>query len=490
MKRIMGFSLAGSIVVCLAVCLSCQPKQEVPTPQNIEAAIASGNFETATQSIKDYVAVSTLSPQELMDWNWKQDWMSRVALDFTLTREDVVDYIRTYYPDVTDEQITAWETSKALECMVLNGEKRYFNRSRRNLFRIDSACRTVYEAKEGVRLDEEHSTLHRHLPQVIAAARQHGRNLVAPHTYNITYTLTVPANTVPAGEVLRVWMPLPRTDVARQTDFRLLSTSQPNYIISPDAFAHKSLYMEAPAVADSDAVFQYTFTYTAWAEYHCFDPQQDVKPYDTTSELFRTYTAERLPHVPLDARIRDLAKEVVGSETNPYEQLKKIYTYIDTTFPWAGAREYSTLDCIPHYVLDNRHGDCGQVSLLFISLCRATGIPARWQSGWMLHPGAVNLHDWAEAYLEGIGWVPVDQSFGIQKGPETAPWDEPLRYFFTHGMDAYRLVANADYSAAFFPAKIYPRSETVDFQRGEVEWRGGNLYFNTWDYDLTVNSVE
>ena len=31
-----------------------------------------------------------------------------------------------YIPDVTDEQMRQWEASKALECMMLDGEKRYF----------------------------------------------------------------------------------------------------------------------------------------------------------------------------------------------------------------------------------------------------------------------------------------------------------------------------------------------------------------------------
>ena len=111
-------------------------------------------------------------------------------------------------------------------------------------------------------------------------------------------------------------------------------------------------------------------------------------------------------------------------------------------------------------------------------MCRSLGIPARWESGWMLHPGDINLHDWAEAYLEGIGWIPIDQSFGIQNGPV------PL--FYTRGMDSYRMVVNTGISGALYPAKTYPRSETDDFQRGEVEWRGGNLYFNRWYYRLSV----
>ena len=68
---------------------------------------------------------------------------------------------------------------------------------------------------------------------------------------------------------------------------------------------------------------------------------------------------------------------------------------------------------IPMYVLESGHGDCGMVTLLFMTLCRYKGIPTRWQSGFMMHPSGWNLHDWAEVYFEGPGWVPVDESFGI-----------------------------------------------------------------------------
>ena len=53
-------------------------------------------------------------------------------------------------------------------------------------------------------------------------------------------------------------------------------------------------------------------------------------------------------------------------------------------------------------------------------------------------------------------------------------------------LDAYRLVINNDFGRKFIPEKKYPRSETVDFQRGEVEWDGGNLYFDQWNYEMKI----
>ena len=59
-------------------------------------------------------------------------------------------------------------------------------------------------------------------------------------------------------------------------------------------------------------------------------------------------------------------------------------------------------------------------------------------------------------------------------------------WFFVGGLDSWRLVVNQDYGMPLYPAKTYPRSETVDFQRGEVEWNGGNLYFPQWNYDYEI----
>lgn len=49
------------------------------------------------------------------------------------------------------------------------------------------------------------------------------------------------------------------------------------------------------------------------------------------------------------------------------------------------------------------------------------------------------------------------------------------------GLDAYRVAFNDDHGRDLVPAKRHFRSETVDLQRGEAEWRGGNLYFDPWD---------
>ncbi|MDR0976984.1 MAG: transglutaminase domain-containing protein [Prevotellaceae bacterium] len=423
------------------------------------------------------VAACTTKPA----YRWEDDLHQRILTDFNRTEADVKRYIQNYIPDVSETQMRAWEASGVLEYMIIDGEKRYFRNAAPNLFRLDSACIAIKQAKEGTELSGSERADQVNLPEIIRAVKQQHTPLAAPKEMRVTYTLTVDANAVPDGEVIRCWLPFPRSDQARQQNVRLLETSEQHYTQSPPTYAHSTLYMEKKARKDTPTVFSETFSYTSYGAWYDLQPQ-DIQPYDTTSVIYKEYTAERARHIRFSPRLRALADKLTAGESNPLLRARRLFRYVNDHFPWASAREYSTIENIPEYVLDNRHGDCGQVTLLFITLCRISGIPAHFQSGFMMHPDAWNLHDWAEIYFEGIGWVPVDQSFGI---PTYATNDDEA-LFFLGGIDSWRMIVNQDYGMPLYPEKRYPRSETVDFQRGEVEWAGGNLYFPQWTYDMEI----
>jgi transglutaminase-like putative cysteine protease len=242
----------------------------------------------------------------------------------------------------------------------------------------------------------------------------------------------------------------------------------------------RSIYLESISVANQPTVFHSSIEYTALAQYFPLTPGM-IKPYQKESLIFKEFTSEKPPQIIFSSKIKSLAENILQKETNPLVQVQKIYKWINDSVTWASALEYSIMPDIPGFVIENRHGDCGMQTLLFMTLARSVGIPVKWQSGWMLHPGEVNLHDWCEVYYEGIGWVPLDQSFGLQNST-----DERIRDFYISGIDAYRLIVNDDISSQFTPGKKYFRSEPYDFQRGELEWKGGNLYFDKWSWHMEV----
>ncbi len=397
--------------------------------EKVQAQIEKGNFMNAGEMIENFLEDKNLSTTEREQLKFEHERMDRISKDFKKTEADVIKYLDKYYPGITSKDLEKWEKTKKLEYKYINGKKYYFNRAHTNLFLLDEDSKLVKEKIDGANVNTLQLFLSKYIPKVIEKGNNNKSTLINPVKITLNYTLEVEANAVPEGEVIRCWLPFPREDNRRQNAVKLLQVNSDNYIISGNNNLQRTIYLEKISEKDKPTIFNTEIEYLASAEYNKIDDVK-VKAYDKNSELYKNYTAEVYPHIIFSDKIKNLSKEIVGDEINPYIVAKKIFTWIDKNIPWAGAREYSTIYNIPEYVIENKHGDCGQVSLLFITLCRYNGIPAKWQSGWMLHPGAVNLHDWAEFYLEGYGWLPVDQSFGITKSN-----DQNVNYFYLGGMD-------------------------------------------------------
>jgi hypothetical protein len=404
---------------------------------------------------------------------------SRILLDFSLSEPKAEAQIRTKIGNFTLEDKNRWEKNDWLEYKVIDNQKRYFNRAVSNLkLRLNQQSDSLNH--RAAPIDSLTAFRLRHTAHAIAQTSQPGA-LSTPIHFTLTYTLSVKPDAVPAGETIRCWLPFPKENRTRQSSILLLEASKKDYKIAPDSSGHRSIYMEKRAIANKPTEFRIKVSYTGSAQY--FDlSKTKIAPYKKKSELYQHYTAQQGRHIVFSEHIKTLTNKIVGKEKHPEKIVQKIYEWIDAHIIWSGALEYSTMDNIPEYVLQHRRGDCGMQTLLFMTMARYKGIPAKWQSGWMLHPNKVNLHDWCEVYYEGVGWVPLDMSFGLQPTNK-----HQLRYFYMSGIDAYRLIVNDDISVPFIPKKEYLRSEPIDFQRGEVEWKKNNLYFDKWSYHMDVD---
>jgi len=474
MKQIIFF-----VFFCLLA--ACSGKEQSSSEKQITGEINAGNHTRAALIIDSLILHQEMSNERKEALLFTKDSLHRVMLDFNRSRDEIIRWIEQHHLFTpTEEQLNQWETSKALEYRIIDGEKRYFRNAAANIFRVDTAAGKLSQSPPTTAESGTKKILDRHLTQLTPTETK-GRYLLPKIPVQVRYTLTLEPGVAEEGETIRAWLPYPRQDIGRQTDVQFIGASQEEYTFSEDKTGHSSIYMKQIARNDAPAVFSVEYTFSSQGEW--FDLSQLViQPYQTHTEEYREYTSERFPHIMFSEKIRTLTDSITRDAETPVENLQAIYRYIAANYPWASALEYSTIADIPAYVIENGKGDCGQVTLLLITMLRYKGIPARWQSGWMTHPGEVNLHDWAELYFEEVGWVPVDISFGRGE-PLT---NESGREFFMSGIDSYRLYLNSDYSDEFFPKKRFPRSETVDFQRGEVEADHWNLYFNQWEYKMEV----
>jgi len=406
---------------------------------------------------------------------------SRILSDFSLTLDEAKAAIREEHPEVTDADVDTFLARHYIEGREIDGVMRVHRKSPRNLNLLNpdyngGVTDRGYDATEK-RLS--------YVDSVLDYYRGTNPNGLA-HRVTYRFGIEVPYNKALEGDSIRVWMPVPLDGELcdRQEGVIIVGTEPTEFILSGNRSVHNTISMILPAPAEGDtARFEYVGTYITKGKFVSGrEIEAKLKPYDKDSELYRRYTAFEAPHI---VRLDSLARAIVGDETNPYRQSELVADYI-MQFPWAGAREYSTIDCIPTYVLRERHGDCGQVSLLYISLMRSLGVPSRWESGWMIHPGEKNYHDWAETYFEGVGWVPIDVSFGRYGNTD----DRDARTFYSHGIDSHRFATNKGVCGDLYPPKKFVRSETVDFQAGEVECSRGNLFYPGWNSYFQLISVE
>lgn len=463
--------------VALAALTGAQAAPSAPEWRtNVDRLMEQGEFAQASKLMKKLP--SKVRKANAVTIDSLNQIMGRIRADFTLTPEEGVKQIREKMPEVTDEQIANWKKVKAIEVMTIDGKEVWFRKAVRNLWLLGEEFAERNQADNA----EESENLCKYVVRALGTVPD-SNGVRDWHHVNATFTLDVHADAIPAGETLRVWMPIPYANM-RQKNIKLESSNRP--VVWSEGSKHHTVYMEAVAQKGKPTHFEYTFSYDV-GERHI--AQQDlfamVQPYKRTPEYVK-YTSSEYPHIVITDSIRELAQSIVGAEDiHPVLAANHIYHWISMHFPWAGAREYSTIKNIPEYVLANKHGDCGQVGLLYITLCRAAGIPARWESGYMLHPGSLNFHDWGETYFEGVGWVPTDVSFG-----RTTEQSEQIRDYYTTGIDIYRMASNESVGDKLNPEKKYIRSETVDFQMGEVEWAKGNLYYDKWDSSFKLNSME
>ena len=448
---------------------------ELPT---IVGLVTAGQFREAGVRIDTALQQPGAPAAILAALRFQRARMQRMREDFSLTADEVKARVRKQIPYLTDTEFGDWDADGLFEHMYIDGSRMYFARSPSNLFHLSAEAR----ARSKVPMLFADSGLSKQFTaqitdydgDVIRRARTTGRSSVLPQRVRVTQSVTVDADAVPAGKTIRAWIPYPRDIPGQQEDIRFVASQPDQHRIATASALQRTIYLETTARAHQPAVFSVTYEVTLSAQYHQIDPSK-VVPAKITPEL-APYVAERVPHIVFTKPLRVFSQQVVGDTTNPYRIAQKIFAAVDA-IPWAGAREYSTIADLSAYTLHAGHGDCGEQTMLLITLMRMNGIPARWQSGWFFSSGNDNdIHDWAQIYLAPYGWVPVDVTYGrLESG------DPSLKWFYLGGLDNFRIAFNDDFSQTFSPPKRFFRSDDVDSQRGEVE-SDDNLYYDKWSY--------
>ncbi|MCF8227367.1 MAG: hypothetical protein K9G58_11080 [Bacteroidales bacterium] len=139
----------------------------------------------------------------------------------------------------------------------------------------------------------------------------------------------------------------------------------------------------------------------------------DEIPQDISGKFLENHEKYQYDH-PL---IQKAVKEAVGSEKNPYWIARKIYNYLMPRMYYEMTGGWNTAPT----VLERGNGSCSEYTFVYIAMCRAAGLPARYVGSVVIRGDYASLddvyHRWVEVYLPNYGWVPVDPSGGDSESP-------------------------------------------------------------------------
>ncbi|MBU5614981.1 transglutaminase-like domain-containing protein [Geomonas azotofigens] len=148
-----------------------------------------------------------------------------------------------------------------------------------------------------------------------------------------------------------------------------------------------------------------------------------------------------------DKKVKALARQITKGKKGILPKARAVYDWVvdntrrDPNVPGCGVGNVQA-------TLAARSGKCADLSTLYVALARAAGVPAREVFGLRLgRPGQTDItdghHCWAEFYLPGTGWVPVDPAdvtkavYEKKLSPAAA---KPYRKYFFGAVDEFRIV--------------------------------------------------
>lgn len=198
---------------------------------------------------------------------------------------------------------------------------------------------------------------------------------------------------------------------------------------------------------------------------------------------------------PIDGEVKKLADSITKGKKSVLERARAIYdwtcdnTHRDPNTRGCGKGDVCTL-------LPKPGGKCTDISSVFVALSRAAGVPAREIFGIRLGKKAEEdistwQHCWAEFYLPGYGWVPVDpadvrKAMLVENLKLEDTKTKEYREYFWGGIDPYRIALAVGRDLILNPSQAAGPLNTFGYPYAEVGGKAVDFYDpKTFRYTIT-----
>jgi len=285
----------------------------------------------------------------------------------------------------------------------------------------------------------------------------------APRTRAFDFTYKAQVTELPQGShKVDLWLPYPVSDSLQEVTVTGVTSPVPYQVRKETRYGNSVLHLSLTDPKEREIAVEMTVRVSRRESLHHDLPVKAAAAKGPRPpELARWLQPDRL--VPLDGRIRSLAQTVTAGRKTDLEKARAIYDYVVKTMSYdKSGTGWGNGDI--YWACDAKRGNCTDFHALFIGLNRAVGIPAKFEIGFPVPDDRgqgeiAGYHCWAEFYLAGYGWVPVDAS---------EAWKHPdKREYYFGALDQNRVQFSIGRDLVLNPAQagdplnyfIYPYAE-------------------------------
>lgn len=471
------------------------PLLAVELPEDILKAKWCGDLERAARLIDLYVSQEKTPLFLKKRLQMEKQVLERLTLYYGYTVEEALGLVREEIPDFTEEELWRLMDESKADWIYLSGRPALAYRFFETLKDVnpDISARAARGRGEEMADNQAQNADFEQTPNSrlknlsMNAIRENGKRT---DCFRLRASVRIADGAFRPGRVM-AHLPIPKPQI-NMSDIRILKvTPGPSetckVTIAPEDAPQRTVAWETEL--KENTTFEVEYEYTSSVCYNDLSKpplreEQQAKAWNEGPVLPED-TAEKYPHIRFTETVRQLVRELtekIEDKESPEGRLKMaraFYDYCTVNATYSYMRSYFTLEEIPEYVILGRKGDCGVLALLFITLCRCAGIPARWQSSLYVTPdfegmsAEAGMHDWAMFHIDGRGWLFADPSFG---GSAWRAGNKDRWNYYFGNLDTFRMAANSDFQAEFIPSKRQPRIDPYDNQSGEIEYEDRGLY--------------
>ncbi len=288
----------------------------------------------------------------------------------------------------------------------------------------------------------------------------------APRTRRVRFTYSAEVRDVPPdAREATLWVPFPPNNEAQEISNIVVGSDVPTSVLRESEYGNQALSLSVSNPGTRSVRVELQFDVLRRERRNAAaaarKPAQPPPPEEKISE--RWLQRDRL--VPIVGKVLDLALSVTRKAPDDFDQVRAIYDHTVSTLKYDKTGSGWGRGDIA-YACDVKKGNCTDFHAVFIGLCRARGIPARFEIGFSLPTdkpsGEISgYHCWADCHVPGYGWIPVDCS-EAQKHPEQ-------RDYFFGAHDEHRVALSTGRDVRLNPPQQGERLNFFVYPYAEVD---------------------